>query len=247
MVRSDGSGHKAGWRWNWVKVQKEGAAKESQFDYYDWCKGEEVACTVPLLEVGFDTGAWVTDYPEMAFADKSVKSDIKVINNLRSSEPIYRKRTFKAKVRHQVQASRQVSTKAKISAGVKWTSPTTAAGKFSADFRSEWERAVQEAKAQLDEVELTWKETDRYRVPKRTLWIRQVFLESEWETGMLEAGLPMGVRWLKSVPVPAKERIATLRFGKTVPREWRAYIRKNFPEYVPPKLRNKKGPFKLRR
>jgi hypothetical protein len=64
---------------------------------------------------------------------------------------------------------------------------------------------------------------------------------------MLEAGQPAGVRWLVQQPEPITGAVATIKFGQKVPQEWRAYIREQPPKYVPQKLRNKTGPFRLRR
>ena len=55
------------------------------------------------------------------------------------------------------------------------------------------------------------------------------------------------MRWLVQQPEPIAEAVATIKFRQKLPQECRAYIREQLPKDVPPKLRTKTGPFRLRR
>ncbi len=118
---------------------------------------------------------------------------------------------------------------------------------FSAEFASEWQSTVNTAKAQLSEEELTLAAAQQRWVPKKTLWLCKVAWRSEWDVGMLDAGDTAGVRWLSTQPKQKWFTNVTLRFGDKVPKQWRAWVRANLREYVPPKARHTKGPFKLHR
>lgn len=241
-LRSDGAYAGSDWRLNWITISAVDAGiSTSTFDFYQWCDG----CNVSKSANDWGTTAWVEDESARAFNDRSI-NDVGVYDNLRSGGSRYTL-SISHKIKNQVQASRSVTDATKLGAKVAWKSPKTVAGTFSAEFSAEWQNTVNEAKAQLSEEELSLQASQTRWVPKKTLWLCKVAWRADWDVGMLDAGQPMGVRWLSQQPRQKWFSNVTLRFGDKVPREWRAWIRVNLRKYVPPEARNKKGPFKLHR
>ncbi len=239
-LRSDGAYAGSDWRLNWIEVSAaDPGISTSTFDFYQWCDG----CSVSKNANDWGTTAWVEDELARSFNDRSIY-DVGVYDNLYSRGSRYTL-SISHKIRNQVQASRAVTDATKLGAKVAWKSPKTVAGTFSAEFSAEWQNTVTETKAQLSEEELSLQASQTRWVPRNTLWLCKVAWRADWDVGMLDAGQPMGVRWLSQQPRQKWFTNVTLKFGDEVPKAWRQWIRANLPQYVPPKLRHVTGPFTL--
>ena len=239
-LRSDGAYAGSDWRLNWIEVTAaDPGISTSTFDFYQWCDG----CSLSKNANDWGTTAWVED--ELG---QGLQRPVD-LRRRRLRQPLLPWLALHAlhqpQDQEQVQASRAVTDATKLGAKVAWKSPKTVAGTFSAEFSAEWQNTVTEAKAQLSEEELSLQASQTRWVPRNTLWLCKVAWRADWDVGMLDAGQPMGVRWLSQQPRQKWFTNVTLKFGDEVPKAWRQWIRANLPQYVPPKLRHGTGPFTL--